>query len=295
MKCPHCKQEHPDNFQFCPETGLEIFIDCISNQTTDLNQFNNQNSVGDLSSFGPTSQQIFGSNKKKSIIIPILIFTTFIGIVLVAIGIFFLLEIFPVSSISLKNHTQSSVIARNTIDISKFLRTNTPEISSNTITTQNSLLNPSFFTDLPSDEGQEVGEDTVIPNSNQSTLQPSLETDLGELTPTPTSISISTLTPTGTNNEEYWEACPGYYLSRLHIGDKAKVSEDPPLSNRVRSKPNSTATILGIIEPGEKISILEGPSCNNRWIWWKMTSEKTGLTGWTVEGDNDGYWLVPIN
>ena len=24
MKCPHCNGEHPDNYRFCPETGLEI-------------------------------------------------------------------------------------------------------------------------------------------------------------------------------------------------------------------------------------------------------------------------------
>lgn len=26
MKCPHCNQEHPDGFQFCPTTGQKISI-----------------------------------------------------------------------------------------------------------------------------------------------------------------------------------------------------------------------------------------------------------------------------
>ena len=35
MKCPHCSQEHPDSFQFCPVTGQRIapqFKACINNQ-----------------------------------------------------------------------------------------------------------------------------------------------------------------------------------------------------------------------------------------------------------------------
>lgn len=35
MKCPHCGQEHPDNFQFCPVTGQRIvpqFKACTNEQ-----------------------------------------------------------------------------------------------------------------------------------------------------------------------------------------------------------------------------------------------------------------------
>ena len=34
MKCPHCGQEHPDNFQFCPVTGKKIEI--IKDSTSEL-------------------------------------------------------------------------------------------------------------------------------------------------------------------------------------------------------------------------------------------------------------------
>ena len=34
MKCPHCSQEHPDNFQFCPVTGKKI--DIIKESTSEL-------------------------------------------------------------------------------------------------------------------------------------------------------------------------------------------------------------------------------------------------------------------
>lgn len=37
MKCPHCGQEHPDNFQFCPITGKKIsqLIACTNKQCLD--------------------------------------------------------------------------------------------------------------------------------------------------------------------------------------------------------------------------------------------------------------------
>ena len=34
MICPHCGQEHPDNFQFCPVTGKKIEI--IKESTSEL-------------------------------------------------------------------------------------------------------------------------------------------------------------------------------------------------------------------------------------------------------------------
>jgi hypothetical protein len=66
------------------------------------------------------------------------------------------------------------------------------------------------------------------------------------------------------------------------------------VANRVREKHNTDAKILGFIQPGEKIEILEGPFCGE-WIWWRVRSMKTGLTGWTAEGDNANYWLAPFS
>ena len=42
MKCPHCGQEHPDNFQFCPVTGQELspqFKACINEQCPDYGKY----------------------------------------------------------------------------------------------------------------------------------------------------------------------------------------------------------------------------------------------------------------
>jgi hypothetical protein len=72
------------------------------------------------------------------------------------------------------------------------------------------------------------------------------------------------------------------------------VAYDPPDPNRVREQAGLGSWVLGQIYPGETVTILEGPVCANGWVWWKVTSQETGLTGWTSEGDKNAYWLVPI-
>lgn len=92
-----------------------------------------------------------------------------------------------------------------------------------------------------------------------------------------------------------WEACKGTYLSRLQVGDLAYVSYTPPRQNNIRKMPYVTEDKVGELDPGEKVEIIKGPSCSDGYIWWKVTSEKDGLTGWTAEGDIDNYWLIPIS
>jgi len=102
-------------------------------------------------------------------------------------------------------------------------------------------------------------------------------------------------TPTPTINPDIKEEvfCENEFISRLAVGLNARVNEYPPYANRVRVKPEKDADILGFIEPGEPITILDGPSCSPDWVWWKIKSLQTGLIGWTAEGDGDEYWLTP--
>jgi hypothetical protein len=154
-----------------------------------------------------------------------------------------------------------------------------------------------------------IGEATVIlPEMTASAtaiIAPSIVPTLGvpaTLTPFPTNtllpgqpasptvqpVITSTPTPKPT-----WLPCPGSYFSRLYVGAIAYVSFDPPLPNRVRSQPNTASTVLGMLQPGERMEIIGGPVCSNEWIWWQIRSQATGLTGWTTEGDAKSYWLVP--
>ena len=139
-------------------------------------------------------------------------------------------------------------------------------------------------------------EMTLTPSSSKSTstVRPTrTPTKVAIITSTPfkkiTSTPLHTLTPTFD-----WGSCHAVYTSRLKVGDKAYVSYDPPLANNVREEPHKDSKLLGKIKPGEEVTIIKGPSCSNGWIWWKITAKKDGLTGWTAEGDADGYWLVPM-
>jgi uncharacterized protein YgiM (DUF1202 family) len=62
----------------------------------------------------------------------------------------------------------------------------------------------------------------------------------------------------------------------------------------VRSQPNTSSEVLGYLEVGEKMEVLEGPTCFGGWIWWRVRSLEKSLTGWTAEGDETAYWLVPL-
>jgi len=144
------------------------------------------------------------------------------------------------------------------------------------------LANPVPTTEIPTT--------LALTATFQPTASPSLEP-----TSSPTTLKIESPTITNTlDPTDNWEACPGIYLSRLHVGETAFVSTDPPLPNRVRTQPSLNGSIIGFLQPGELIDIIEGPSCSNKWIWWRVHSQKTGMTGWTVEGDSDNYWLVPV-
>ena len=127
---------------------------------------------------------------------------------------------------------------------------------------------------------------TLIPTKPTPTWTPSPTMTETPLLPTPTD------TPTKVLSE--WYPCPGTYASRLHVGDQAHVSYDPPWNNNVRRNPNLSADRLGFLEPGEEMEVTDGPICADNMIWWRIHALDKNLAGWTSEGDSDNYWLVPL-
>lgn len=152
------------------------------------------------------------------------------------------------------------------------------------------LEQPSQGNGASSQNTEEVAASINTPHPS-STPRPSATPTMKS--PTATFYPTNTFTPTPIGDEG-WRACPGTYLSHLQVGDQAYVSFEPPLANRVRSKPYTTADVLGKIEPGEKVEIIKGPSCSNGWVWWKVSSLEQDLVGWTSEGDESDYWLIKI-
>ena len=88
-------------------------------------------------------------------------------------------------------------------------------------------------------------------------------------------------------------ACPGAPEISLVLGDWAMVSTDPPLPNKIRSQSSTSGELIGQVQPGENVLVVDGPTCADGYTWWFVRS-LDGLEGWTVEGDSAGYWLVDL-
>lgn len=106
-------------------------------------------------------------------------------------------------------------------------------------------------------------------------------------TDTPTTTPTLTLTSSALR-----AVCTNAHASRLDVGMYAFVSFDPPLANRVRAEPGTQGRAVGRMEPGIVMLITGGPQCANNWVWWQIRTND-GLVGWTAEGDQSTYWLVP--
>lgn len=146
---------------------------------------------------------------------------------------------------------------------------------------------PVFFTVTPANT-QDIPVIITATSESSATPQP---TDAPAATniPAPTAAPTSSLTPAAALT---WNACPGAFLSQLHVGDNAMVSKNPPLPNNVRAQADKTAKFLFAIQPGEVVQITGGPGCSNNWVWWQIKTQD-GRSGWTSEGDGSDYWLVP--
>ena len=89
------------------------------------------------------------------------------------------------------------------------------------------------------------------------------------------------------------QLCEGAMPSRLVVGHNAMVKEEPPLANLLRFEPSKSSDQIGRIPPGDWMIVLDGPHCGNRETWWKVESVTTGVIGWTLEGENNVYYLAP--
>ena len=90
-----------------------------------------------------------------------------------------------------------------------------------------------------------------------------------------------------------WTPCEGGYETHLFKGGYAFVNPFPPEPNLVRSAPDNASPQMGLIQPNEPVEVVDGPQCSGGWVWWQITSKKTGLSGWTAEGDGVSDWVLP--
>lgn len=85
--------------------------------------------------------------------------------------------------------------------------------------------------------------------------------------------------------------CPGAPQPRLLVGGQGRVTPGDP--NNVRDAAAPSGTKVGEIPGGEVFFVLEGPVCTDGLNWWRVSYDD--LTGWTVEGQGNGYWVEPFD
>jgi hypothetical protein len=92
--------------------------------------------------------------------------------------------------------------------------------------------------------------------------------------------------------------CPtdyaGYLAPRLQVGGEAQlIAGETP--NRIRTQPSVNAQQVGLIQQGDIVYVIDGPSCDDtsQIIWWKVGD--MAASGWTAEGQlPNHYFLMPI-
>jgi hypothetical protein len=67
-------------------------------------------------------------------------------------------------------------------------------------------------------------------------------------------------------------ACPGAPDISLKLDDWAMVSTDPPLPNKIRSQPGISGELIGQVQPGENVLVVDGPTCADGYTWWFVHS-----------------------
>jgi hypothetical protein len=278
--CPHCGEHHTDSPQFCPITGQAISESALvcPNCKRDLkaewkhcpycqvNLYPGENFEDDY--IQPTSLGRRKDLQKRWVMIGIVVLI----LSLFTIGVGYLLRE--------KDLLDSDLLG-------DFFSSPTPVSTSLPIVVEipRSRDTESFIeasaTVTPT-EAVEITA-TVTETLTQATA-----------TQTPTRTPTRTPTPTTEPTRGPWVACPGTYLSQIQVGDQAYIGFNPPVPNRVRSGPGTNFSIIGSLQNGEQVTVLDGPACADRWVWWIVRSNATGLTGWTAEGDFENYWLIPL-
>lgn len=109
---------------------------------------------------------------------------------------------------------------------------------------------------------------------------------------TPSYSEATATTAAATPSSPPTYECPGAPPILLHIQEWALVSTDPPWPNRLRSQPDLQAGLVGRVQPGQQVLVVDGPRCADSYTWWYVVT-LDGIEGWTVEGDVEDYWLIP--
>ena len=142
----------------------------------------------------------------------------------------------------------------------------------------------------------------VQSSGNCSNLSPIDPDDPNAITPTVAPVGTGSNSNVQRPNPSDAFECPanftGYMVPRIVGGNATASVVAGGLPNVIRDYPSTQGTErLGLIQPNRTLDrVLNGPLCNEGFVWWQVTFD--GETGWTVESEVDQgpdgtYYLEP--
>lgn len=85
------------------------------------------------------------------------------------------------------------------------------------------------------------------------------------------------------------------WVNRLHEGSHGSIISGGR-SSKIRKSPSTNSELTGILRFGQEFTVEDDkPVCNEGYLWIKINTIPDQLTGWTVEADQTGYWLKPLD
>jgi hypothetical protein len=103
-------------------------------------------------------------------------------------------------------------------------------------------------------------------------------------TSTPTRLP-PTVSATATSTTDPHPTCSGAPRQGLEVGDRIYVcTQADRLSLRTRAGLASSEVTK--MDPGTDLSIIDGPSCEDGWLWWRVRTDR-GEVGWVAEGEDE--------
>lgn len=140
-------------------------------------------------------------------------------------------------------------------------------------------------------EGTAPADETIVataPSPIQTPTPPSLSGQSPIASPTPARDAPASPT-------ESPSSCPVAPPQQVQVGDSARVctAHDQLV---VRTQPRRGSTEVTRLEPGTRVTIVDGPVCAQDWSWWKVRTD-AGKIGWVAEGGDevDPYFICPAD
>lgn len=106
-------------------------------------------------------------------------------------------------------------------------------------------------------------------------------------------LALVTVLPLAAQTATPTPGCPDLLPTRLILHERGRVSRSDPDPVNVRAEPGTSGGLIGQLPACIVFYVLEGPSCTQRYTWYRVKAVVEGaeLSGWIAEGDASAYFI----